>query len=80
MVVQNDRILKEIGLTSPTDCLGYRLIVKSVERVADHASRIAQEVQAIKKPSGGETFKKNQVTERICASGLRRVWIGIIQA
>jgi phosphate uptake regulator len=58
MAVQNDRILSEIGLTSPTDCLGYRLIVKSVERVADHASKIAQEVQAIKNPPIEETFKK----------------------
>jgi phosphate uptake regulator len=48
MAVQNDRILKEIGLTNPRDCLGYRLIVKSVERVADHASKIAQGVLMIK--------------------------------
>jgi phosphate uptake regulator len=58
MAVQNDRILKEIGLTSPRDCLGYRLIVKSVERVADHASKIAQETQLIKKPLNEETFTK----------------------
>jgi len=50
MAVQNDRILKEIGLTMPRDCLGYRLIVKSVERVADHASKIAQEALMISKP------------------------------
>jgi len=50
MAIQRDRILQEIGLTSARDCLGYRLIVKSVERVADHASKIAQEVIAIKSP------------------------------
>lgn len=50
MAVQNDRILKEIGLTRPRDCLGYRLIIKSVERVADHACRIAQRVLSIAKP------------------------------
>jgi len=50
MAIQRDRILQEIGLTSARDCLGYRLIVKSVERVADHASKIAQEVTAIKSP------------------------------
>jgi len=50
MAVQNDRILKEIGLTTPRDCLGYRLIIKNVERVADHACRIAQEVLLIEKP------------------------------
>ncbi|MCX8204605.1 MAG: hypothetical protein N3H31_03045, partial [Candidatus Nezhaarchaeota archaeon] len=29
------------GLRGPRDCLGYRLVVKSIERVADHAARIA---------------------------------------
>ncbi len=36
------RILQEIGLKSPKECLGYRLIAKSVERVADHAADIAE--------------------------------------
>lgn len=50
MAVQNDRVLKEIGLTTPRECLGYRLIVKSVERVADHAARIAQGVLDLEEP------------------------------
>ena len=44
MAVQSDRILKEVGLAAATECLGYRLVVKSIERVADHASRIAEGV------------------------------------
>jgi len=44
MAVQSDRVLKEVGLSAPTECLGYRLVVKSIERVADHASRIAEGV------------------------------------
>jgi phosphate uptake regulator len=50
IAVQNDLILKEIGLTSRRDCLDYRLIVKSIERVADHASRIAEAVLILDKP------------------------------
>ena len=50
MAVQNNRALKEIGLDTPRGCLGYRLIVKSVERVADHASKIAEGVLNIKQP------------------------------
>ncbi|MEM3506367.1 MAG: phosphate uptake regulator PhoU [Nitrososphaerales archaeon] len=42
--VQNNRILKDIGLSNPRDCLGYRVIVKFVERVADHATRIAENI------------------------------------
>jgi phosphate uptake regulator len=49
MAVQSDRILKEVGLTSATECLGYRLVVKSIERVADHASRIAESVLITKR-------------------------------
>lgn len=40
--VQSERILKDIGLESPRDCLGYRVIVKFVERIADHAVKIAE--------------------------------------
>ena len=50
--VQNWKILKDIGLSSPRDCLGYRVIVKFVERIADHSARIAENVLALKeKPS-----------------------------
>lgn len=45
--VQNDKILKDIGLINPKNCLGYRVIVKFVERIADHAVRIAENVLSI---------------------------------
>jgi len=41
MAVQNRALSEEIGLGNPRDCLGYRLVAKSIERVADHAARIA---------------------------------------
>jgi phosphate uptake regulator len=44
MAVQQPRIIKEIGLTNARECLGSRLITKSVERAADHASNIAKNV------------------------------------
>jgi len=40
--VEDPRLLREIGLSSPRDCLGYRLIAKSVERIADHSAGIAE--------------------------------------
>jgi phosphate uptake regulator len=42
IAIKNEYLLKEIGLEEPRNCLGYRLIAKSVERVADHAVRIAK--------------------------------------
>jgi len=42
--VQSEAVMKNIGLSNQRDCLGYRVIVKSVERIADHASKIAESV------------------------------------
>jgi len=38
---QNESTLKAIGLKSPADCLSYSAAVRSLERIADHASDIA---------------------------------------
>lgn len=46
IATQNERILQEIG--KPSDCLSYRVAVKSIERIADHASGIADKCIAIK--------------------------------
>ncbi len=46
--IQNPRITKEIGLVSGKDCLGYRVVTKSIERTADHAVNIAENVLTLK--------------------------------
>jgi len=46
--VSEEQTLKEIGLERPRDCLGYRLIAKSVERVADHAVYVSNNVLGLK--------------------------------
>lgn len=48
MAIQNPRIIQEIGLANARDCLGYRLVTKSVERTADHAVKIAENVLLLK--------------------------------
>lgn len=48
MAMQNPRVSKEIGLASGKDSLGYRLVTKSIERTADHAVKIADNVLALK--------------------------------
>lgn len=55
--VGDSRVLKEIGLKTARDCLGYRLILKSVERAADHATSIARNVMTMK-PIDSRLFKK----------------------
>ena len=56
--VQSERAVKEIGLQSARDCLGYRLIAKSVERIADHAVKIAENVVSLRAPPDQTVFEK----------------------
>ncbi len=58
LAVTNSRIVKEIGLNNTRDCLGYRLIAKSVERTADHATKIAENVLLMKEPVNEELMNK----------------------
>jgi phosphate uptake regulator len=50
IAIKNDHLLREIGLEEPRNCLGYRLIAKSVERVADHAAIIAKDIVDMHRP------------------------------
>ena len=56
LAVSNQRIVKEIGLANQRDCLGYRLIAKSVERTADHATKIAENTLLLKEQVNQETL------------------------
>jgi phosphate uptake regulator len=58
MAVSNQRIVKEIGLANQRDCLGYRLIAKSVERTADHATKIAENTLLLEEQVNQETLDK----------------------
>ncbi len=56
--VQSESILKDIGLSNQRDCLGYRVIVKSVERIADHAVKIAENVILLNKKINDSVSRK----------------------
>jgi phosphate uptake regulator len=57
LAVSNQRIVKEIGLNSPKDCLSYRLLAKAVERTADHATKIAENILLLKEPLNEELLE-----------------------
>jgi phosphate uptake regulator len=42
--IEDVEISEKIGVRHPRECLGYRLIIKSIERVGDHAVRISRNV------------------------------------
>ena len=50
LAAQSDKVLKDVGLNSSMECMAYGLVGRSIERVADHATRIAQEVFVMESP------------------------------
>jgi len=68
MAIQKPRIITEIGLKTPKDCLGYRLITKMVERTADHATNIAKNVLLLKKQLDKEFLQSIQEMNEVAIS------------
>jgi phosphate uptake regulator len=63
LAVSNQRIVKDIGLNSQKECIGYRLIAKSVERTADHATKMAEATLLLKDPVTPQAMEKiNQLS------------------
>jgi phosphate uptake regulator len=50
MAVLSRNIIQQIGLSDPRDCLVFRVISKSLERIADHASTMARLSTSIDEP------------------------------
>src|SRR6266446_6467669 len=50
MAVLNRSLILDIGLADPRDCLVYRVVSKSLERIADHATVIAKMSASIENP------------------------------
>jgi len=58
IAIQNEYMLKEMGFKSARDCLGYRLVVKNIERTGDHAAFIAQDLLEFRKEIKPEILSK----------------------
>ena len=58
IAIENEHMLKEMGFENTRDCLGYRVIIKNVERLADHAVRLSQDVLDYKTPIQGKNFDR----------------------
>jgi len=49
IAIQNEHMLEEMGLDNARNCLGYRVVVKNIERTGDHAAFIAKDVLEFRK-------------------------------
>jgi phosphate uptake regulator len=70
--LEDIEISDKIGIRHPRDCLGYRLITKSIERVGDHAVKIAKSV--LKMDSGisddDPIFKMAELSRKVFESSI----------
>jgi len=70
IAIQNEHMLKEMGFRNARNCLGYRLVVKNIERTGDHAAFIAKDLLEFKKPVKREILQKLQDMNEFCLSVL----------
>lgn len=70
IAIQNEHMLKEMGFRNARNCLGYRLIVKNIERTGDHAAFIAKDLIEFKKPVKKEILQKFEEMNEFCLSVL----------
>ncbi|MDH5431974.1 MAG: phosphate uptake regulator PhoU [Nitrosopumilus sp.] len=70
IAIQNEHMLKEMGFRNARNCLGYRLVVKNIERTGDHAAFIAKDLIEFKKPVKKEILQKIQEMNEFCLSVL----------
>ena len=70
MATQNGRVLREMGLKNPSDCLSYRVAVKSIERVADHACGIAEKALKLKEKLPKDAIQKVERMSHLALSVL----------
>jgi len=70
IAIQNEHMLKEMGFRNARNCLGYRLIVKNIERTGDHAAFIAKDLLEFKKSVKKEILEKLQDMNEFCLSVL----------
>jgi|Deesub1362A_J573_1020465.scaffolds.fasta_scaffold00290_3 phosphate uptake regulator len=61
--VESQRIANKLGLSSKKDCLGYRMVVKSLERIGDHIRSIAENCRGLDIPPENYDILADKVLE-----------------
>ncbi len=78
MAVQNRFMMEEVGLSTMRDCIGYRLIAKSIERIADHATRIGRVIPTMKYPIVDKIIvpilRMSNTSTNVCQKAMKTVF------
>ena len=78
LAVHNRVLIQEIGLSTAQDCMNYRMIVKSIERIADHSAQIAGSEVLLERRKIPQTLaehivKLSKMSSEVYDSSLRSV-------
>jgi phosphate uptake regulator len=70
--IEDIELSEKIGIRHPRECLGYRLITKSIERVGDHAVRISRNVLKMDAGVNAEDpiFKMAELSRKVFESSI----------
>jgi phosphate uptake regulator len=70
--IEDIELAEKIGIRHPRECLGYRLITKSIERVGDHAVRIARNVLKMEAGVNADDpiFKMSDLSRKVFESSI----------
>jgi phosphate uptake regulator len=79
IAIQNEHMLKELGFEDARKCLGYRIVVKNIERTGDHASLIAQDLLEFKKGIGKNVLSKIQQMNEFAISTLDEACLSLFK-
>ena len=58
LALENVQILLDSGLKKSSECLGYRTVVKCVERIADHGALVAKKIKYLDSQIDKKIFKE----------------------
>ncbi len=66
--LRDPELAKKIGVRRQRDCMGYRLIIKSMERIADHAEKIARDtiqIESINSKLYAEIYGVSELSQKV---------------
>lgn len=79
IAIQNEHMLKEMGFENARNCLGYRLVVKNIERTGDHAAMISRDLLEFKKGIKGKILTKIQEMSEFAVSVLDNACLSLFK-
>ncbi|MDQ1281476.1 MAG: hypothetical protein QG670_2741 [Thermoproteota archaeon] len=56
--IENPKVLREVGMSTRIECLGYRLIIQAIERIVGYVVEISENDFMLKKPLKSELIEQ----------------------